>query len=119
MKLIELLFSPEGRVSRLGYLGGHILIVVLGAIIVLWPELIINDIDMANIDDEMQISNATLVIIALDYLLAIAFGVYSAICLAIKRFRDTGFSTTLTALMCLPIICFFIGLFLLFYPGKK
>lgn len=134
MNLVELIFSPNGRINRLQFLGGYLTVLILVTLLYIIPTLIF--VFMYSSSETFYgITNAGDFIINIEsmhtnlladswlamlfFLPATLIMVYGKICLDIKRFRDTGFSPWFILLFLVPWVNILVLLFLLLFPGRE
>ena len=114
MQFINLLSSPNGKITRLKFLISHISILLISALFVFLPSLI-SAISAENTDSTSNFEIFT----AGCFVIAVAFCLYSTFCISIKRIRDIGLSPWFVLLLLVPLVGLIAYLFLLFYPRLK
>ena len=113
--LLQLLFSPHGRLNRLQYfliwLGIFVSFWVIIAL--MWGTAVIFGGEGGDMNNFVW---GTLGILLLVYMVLVT---YIGIVTAIKRLRDIGWSPWLVLLFLVPIVNLILGLLLLVMPSKE
>lgn len=115
MSFLQLFFSNDGKIPRLPYFTGHIVIVLLMALVTYFSGAtmyFLNGEYAAQAGSHFFIDASGLLTVVSTIIL-----LYCSICLTIKRFRDAGCSPWWTLL--LPFFSFIIFIVLLIMPTKK
>lgn len=104
-KLLRMLFSPQGRIRRLQYLGYSILLTIF-MMAVLMGASYFSGGNIENSENPIVVTSVFLL-----YLVVL----YSSVILAIKRFHDINASGWWAILIIIPLV----PLVMLFIPGTK
>lgn len=129
VNIIKLFFSYEGRIKRLPFLIGQIVIIVITRLSLYYSGvmdyLIKGDYLSGNMQGFLEIklfsvySGFQLWLIYTLFILSMLVLIYSTVCLDMKRFRDIGHSPWFVLLCFVPIVNLVTLLYLLFWPSKK
>jgi uncharacterized membrane protein YhaH (DUF805 family) len=112
MNILKLLFSFKGSISRVEYLAGFGIGLLIGAILLLLNSIINTH------DDHSNLSNILKLLKAATYLSTMFMIVIAQLALASKRLRNIQWSQWLLLLFPVPFVHLGLLMAFLFVPGK-
>lgn len=119
MSLKKLLFSSKGKINRLEFVVGYI-VLIFGFWVLLFIGTFLDALIYQKETFEMfEFSEPMSIIFALYALTLMLLVIFVTFCLGVKRARDIGISTWFVIAFFIPYLNFITLLFFAIYPGKK